>query len=154
MYHQYFLYLNKKLKLERRTDSGDEFYTVACTAACWQIWLAYVLFIFNIFIYIWIFYSGLVPVAVRILLFEKPSSGTYMFCQLVFTSLLSVIYFLLLTAYRDKCSWLKIFVHRIWRANALVLKFTLCIHLCQLINNWMYLGQLHGEWGKLSSVQT
>ena len=156
MYHQYVLYLNKKLKLERLTDSGDEFVNVANTAVYWQIWVAYVLFIFNIFIFIYIsiFYSGLVPVAVRILLIERPCLRRYKFCQLVFTSLLSVIYLLLLTEYLDKCAWLKIFVHRIWRANALVWKFTICIHLCHLINNWMYLCQLHGEWGNLSLVQT
>jgi hypothetical protein len=47
MFHQYFLYLNKKLKFERPTDSGDEFYNAASTGVYWQICMvACVLFIY------------------------------------------------------------------------------------------------------------
>jgi len=48
-----FLYFNKKLKLERLTDNGDGFYNVASTVY-WQICVAYVLYIFNIFIFIYV----------------------------------------------------------------------------------------------------
>jgi hypothetical protein len=50
MYHQYlffFIYINK-LKWGRQVDSGDELYNVASNIECYQIHLAYVLFIFKI----------------------------------------------------------------------------------------------------------
>lgn len=39
----------KKLKLETLSDSGDEWYNIVSSAAYWQIYVAYVLFIFSIF---------------------------------------------------------------------------------------------------------
>ena len=46
--------IKKKVKLERPTDSGDEFCNIASTVVYWHICVAYVLYIFNILVFIYI----------------------------------------------------------------------------------------------------
>lgn len=45
IYHHYFLYLSRKLKLYILNDNGNELHNSSTNAACYQLHVAYILFV-------------------------------------------------------------------------------------------------------------